>query len=754
MKNNIFTIIILALFVFSASAQKGKIKKGEKFFGAYSFDRAIEKLEGITDKTTSINRQLADSYFKIGDFEKSEGYYASVVNATDKTAEDVYQYASVLQINQKYTDADEWMKTFNQLNPSDQRGIDYKNKPGFYKNLSQDNGQFSIKNLEINTPQSDFGTAYYLNKIVFASSREGIVPVKRRWNWNGLAFLNLYQANNNADNELSEVDIFNSKLNGKFHEGPASFSKDGTFMVYTKNNYNKKDTTGVVRLHMFSMEYMDEKWQNKQEITFNNNNYSTGHGSLTGDGKTMYFASDMPGGFGGSDIYKSERLDDGTWSAPTNLGAKVNSEGNETFPNIHDSEKMLFFASNGKVGLGGLDVFVAQLTNGNVGKVENLKAPINTNRDDFAFVLDANEKAGFFSSNRDGGKGDDDIYAFNLLKPFGFGKTIQGFAKDKNDQILANASIILYDASYNKLQEVTTAEDGAFAFMVDADKNFSLNGTKADYFDGNNTANTKTEEKIIYVDVILEKDPGLSLYGIITDKATGEALEGVSVILVDNFTGKEFLNIKTPATGEFRKALVGKKLNERLSYQVKLEKTDYLGKTITFNKEITKEGEIKMAADLDLGLEKIEVGVDLAEIIDIKPIYFDLGKYNIRKDAATELDKIVKVMNENPEMEIELGSHTDSRGSDASNLRLSDKRAKASASYIVKQGIDKSRITGKGYGETTPNTVNDATHKKYPYFTLNQILTEKYINTFKSNKNKFKEAHQLNRRTEFIIVKM
>jgi len=182
MKNNIFTIIILTFFVFSASAQKGKIKKGEKFFGAYSFDRAIEKLEGITDKTTSINRQLADSYFKIGDFEKSESYYATIINATDKTAEDVYQYASVLQINKKYNEADVWMKKFNQLNPTDQRGIDYKNKPGFYKRLSEDPGQFSIRNLDINTPQSDFGTAYYLNKIVFASSREGIIPIKKHWN--------------------------------------------------------------------------------------------------------------------------------------------------------------------------------------------------------------------------------------------------------------------------------------------------------------------------------------------------------------------------------------------------------------------------------------------------------------------------------------------------------------------------------------------------------------------------------------------
>ena len=269
-----------------------------------------------------------------------------------------------------------------------------------------------------------------------------------------------------------------------------------------------------------------------------------------------------------------------------------------------------------------------------------------------------------------------------------------------------------------------------------------------------NTTSSRTEDDIIIADVILEKDPGLSLYGLILDKETSEPLNDVHVVLIDNFSGEEVLNLNTPATGDFRKGLAGKKLNDRLSYQIKLEKEGYLGKAVTFNKEITEPGEIKLSEELDIALEKIEVGADLAQIIDLKPIYFDVNKYNIRKDAAIELDKIVKVMQENPNMIIELGSHTDSRGSSASNLRLSDRRAKASAAYIVKQGIDKSRITGKGYGESTPNKVNEAMHQKYPYFALDQVLTEAYINSFKSNRNKFKEAHQLNRRTEFIIVKM
>ena len=752
---NIFTYLLLIFVLASATAQKGKEIKGLKHSDSYSYEKSIEKLEGISDKSTAIKRTLADSYLKTGDLLKSEEYYASVVNATDKTAEDLYNYASVLRMNRKYSESDEWMKKYHKLNRTDSRGISYNNKQGYYKTLEKDKGQFRITNLDINTEQSDFGTAYYLNKIVFTSSRSGINPIKRRWNWNGLPFLNLYVANNNGVNELSDVQIFNKKINGKYHEGPATFSKDGTFMVYTRNNYDKKDSTGVVRLQIFSMEYKDDKWQNEQELSFNSNHYSVGHGSLSADGKTIYFTSDMAGGYGGSDIYKSNRAEDGSWNTPINLGNKVNTEGNESFPTIHESEKMLFFASDGQIGLGGLDVFVAQLTSGNVGKVENLGTPINTNRDDFSFILDANEKGGFFSSNREDGKGDDDIYSFKLIKPFVFGKTIKGTAKDKNDNILASTKVILYNAENTAIDSVETTEGGQFMFMVDADKNFNLLGTKVDYFEGKNTASTKTEDDIIIADVVLEKDPGLSLYGLITDKETGGVLEGVTVILVDNMTGNETLNLQTPASGDFRQALAGMKINDRLSYQVKLEKEGYLGKTLTFNKKITPPGEIKMAADLDISLEKIAVGADLAKIIDIKPIYFDVNKYSIRKDAATELDKIVKVMNENPTMEIELGSHTDSRGSTASNLRLSDKRAKASAKYIIKQGIDKSRITGKGYGESTPITISPETNQKYPYFTKGQLMTEKYINTFKAkSKNKFKEAHQLNRRTEFIIIKM
>ena len=756
MKNS-FTYLFLFIFSLSAISQNAKEIKGQKHFDSYSYEKAIDKLEQITDKSTDVNRQLANSYFKTGDLEKSEEYYSSVVNATDNMPSDLYSYASVLEMNKKYALAEEWMVKYHKLNKDDTRGIASVNNKGLYKSLEKDNGRFRIANLDINTDQSEFGTAYFKNQIVFASTRSnGASLFKRHWNWNGLGFLNLYVANNNGVNELSDVTVFNSKVDKRFHEGPASFSADGKFMVYTRNNYDDKDSMGVVRLQIFSLENIDDKWTNKTELHFNDQNHSSGHGALTPDGKTMYFASDMQGGLGGVDIYVTHLSEAKIWSKPVNMGDKINTEGDETFPFIHDSGKMLFFSSNGKVGLGGLDVFVAQVSGNNVKAVENLGTPINTNSDDFAFMLDANEKGGFFSSNRIEGKGNDDIYSFKLIKPFAFGKTLKGIAKDKEGNLLANTFVKLYDAKNNfVLDSVLTDSTANYVFIVDDKMDFLLTGEKEKYFKANNTATSKTDETIIIADVILEKDPGISLYGLVTDKASGKPLDSVHVVLIDNLTDEEFVNLYTTSTGDFRKALAGMKIGERLSYQIKLERNGYLSKVLVFNKQIEKPGVIELHAELDLNMDKISIGLDLAKIIDIQPIYFDLNKHFIRKDASVELDKIVKVMTENPHMEIELGSHTDSRGSVSSNVSLSDRRAKASATYIVKHGIDKTRITGKGYGESTPNVVDEIIHEKYSYLPIGQIMTEEYINAFKyKSKKKFKEAHQLNRRTEFIIVKM
>lgn len=727
---NIYKITALSIAtitVLSLSAQdKGKIKKGKSYFDGYSYGKAIEKYEPIAEKTTEINRQLAKSYAYIGNTEKSEAYYAQLVKAEDKNPLDVYGYASILSMNGKYAESEKWMKEYEAIAKTDSRAKQYSSKPGFYNTLLKDQGQFSIKNIDVNSPQEDFGPAYYKDKVVFASSREGTVSIKRTWNWNGLPFLDMYEATASAENELSEIEeLLKGKKNNKYHEGPVAFNKAGDFMIFTRNNYKGKSEDGVVKLQLFSAELKDEKWGKEVPLPYNNNEYSVGHASLTADGKTMYFASDMAGGKGGVDIYKAIRKEDGTWGKAQNLGDKINTEGNEMFPFIHNKEEVFFFSSDGHLGLGGLDVFIAQVKGNDFGKVKNVGVPVNGPKDDFSFILDETSKKGYFASNRLEGKGDDDIYSYKLLKPFAFGKMIKGTAKDKKGNILALTEVVLYDKDGNEVEKITTTEDGTYSFSVDADKQFKLNGNKEEYFEGKNTPSTKTDDDVVFADLILEKNPGLSLYAIVTDKKTGSALEGVKITVLDNMTGEKVEHI-TPAEGNYRRPLADKKLNDRVSYNITLQKEGYFSKTITYNAEFTKPGQYDVHGNLDLGLDP-EVK-DLAQLIEINPINFDYNKTKIRKDAAVELDKIIVIMNKYPGMEVELGSHTDARGSDTYNKNLSARRAKSSAAYIKKHITNPVRIYGKGYGET-------------------QIIN-KCVNGIKCSD----EEHEVNRRTEFKVI--
>ena len=721
------------MFAISGLAQNKKASKAEKEYKKFSYSKAIEKYEKTDTKTTEVKRQLAESYYISGNTEKAEEYYMQVVNSPDVKPEDFYRYSSILRVNGKYDRSDMWIKLYADSRKTDSRVTEWLANPGASEKLTKDEGRYQLKNLDVNSAQQDFGTSYCGNKLTFASSREDIKPAKMKWNGNGLSFLDIYVGDIVDSGQLVSVSSFNKKVNKKYHEGPAAFSEDGKTMIFTRNNYDAKASDGTTNLQLYYAELVDGEWKNEESLPFNNKDYSFGHPSLSPDGKILYFASNMEGGFGGTDIYKSVKKDLGVWTQPENLGNKINTEGNEMFPFYHPNG-VLFFASDGHVGLGGLDVFVSQIKSEGYGKAVNIGYPANTSKDDFAFVLNKEMKSGYLSSNRVGGKGNDDIYAFNLLKPFVFGKIIRGIAKDKEDKALQASVVVLRDENGKEVEKITTGNDGAYSFSVDADKNFKLTGNKDKYFEGANKANTFGKEDVVTADVVLEKDPGLSLYGLISDAKTKEPLEGVNVLLIDNMTGKEVINQATPASGDFRRPLTDKKIKDRLSYQIKLSKAGYLSKAVVFNTEIVKEGEIKVHEALNVTLEKIEVGADLAKLIDIKPIYFDLSKYNIRKDAAIELDKIVKVMNENPSMEVELGSHTDCRSSAASNMALSDKRAKASAEYVKMKITKPERIYGKGYGES---------------HLINKCECEGAVKIPCTE-----QEHQANRRTEFKITKM
>lgn len=749
--------IYLILIAFSISltglAQEqsnGKLIKAEESFNNYAYSDAIENYSEANDGKIETIRNLAESFYRIGNLEKAEVLYGKIVNEGSPTPNDVFMYANSLMQNGKYDEARTMMTKYNEMNPEDSRGVSYLSNPGFVDLLMKDKNQFVVRNLNINSEQEDFSPVYFNNKIVFASSREGVKSIKRKWNWNSLPFLDVYVADRNSNGNLENPKQLNKKLNKKFHEGPVCFNKSEDLMFFTRNNYDGKSEDDVIKLQMFYSKVIDGQWAEPKPFSLNNSEYSVGHASISADDKWIYFASDMPGGLGGVDIYKIELHTDMTFGEPINLGPEINTEGNEMFPNVHSTE-MMFYSSDGRPGLGGLDIYAVQLLeDGSIGNTKNIGTPINSSRDDFSFILNKKMTNGYFSSNRLGGKGDDDLYYFDMLKPITFGKVLQGITKDKKGEILAETKVYLYNQDKEILDSIVSDGAGAYAFNVDADLNFILSGVKRKYFDGKNTADTHTEEPIIYADIELEKDPGLSLYALITDAKSGSPLDSVNIKITDNITG-ETVDFMTPITGDYRRPLTGKKFNDRGSYNLIIDKQGYLSKTVTYNTLFDRPGIYNVHEALDLTLDKIEVGGDLSKIIDINPIYFDLNKSRIRPDAAIELDKIVKVMNENPNMVVELGSHTDSRGSVSSNRSLSDRRAKASAAYIAERISNPERIYGKGFGESTPNQVDASADGGE----VNQVLTEPFINAFKSkNRKLYDKYHQFNRRTEFIIIKM
>ncbi len=730
----IIYLLAATLSISAGFAQKStKEVKGDAHYAYYFFDEAIQKYTQAESLTTEGSRRLAHCYENTNQPVKAEEIYAKFIHNTDVNADDYYNYYSILKNNGKYDAADEWMEKFATTHPNDLRTKDYRVNHGHEKEMMQDEGRYKIAHLAINSAQEDFGAAFYNNQVVFASSRGGSPMIKRNYNWNHKPFLDLYVADVNAD-QLQSPRNLNKALNKKLHEGPASFSADGKWMAFTRNNYENKSKDGVVKLQIFFSEFKNGKWSNAVPFKLNNSEYSVGHPCLSADGNTLYFVSDMPGGFGGSDLYRIQKNETGEWSDAQNLGERINTEGNEMFPFFQETSAILFFASNGHTGLGGLDVFVSPMTKDkSFGKTVNAGVPINTQYDDFALIIDPKMQKGYFSSNRVGGSGDDDLYSFDLLKPFVFGKIVKGSVKDKNGAIVAGAKVSIQDETGKEIGNALTGEDGSYSFVVEPDKNFVLNGSKEKYFDGRKHVDATGNESEINADVILEKDPGLSIYGMITEKESKAPIAGVQVKVVNILTGAED-NFVTDNSGEFTKVLAGIKLNDKLTYNITLNKDGYLSKSLMYTKTVDREGRYDLLQEMDLSLEKVGIGTDLAKIINIKPIYFDLGKFNIRKDATAELDKIVKVMNENPTMVIELGSHTDCRSSAASNEKLSDKRAKASAEYIRKKITNPERISGKGYGESKLK---------------NGCACEGAVKSTCTE-----QEHQENRRTEFIIIKM
>jgi outer membrane protein OmpA-like peptidoglycan-associated protein len=653
MKKLLIPVILFIGISLNAVAQEKSKKEtqGDKYAFRYSYDKAIKSYTGAKQLTPEGQRKLAESYHKMNRNVESEVVYSKLISAqTGVLPEDYYNYSMALKTNEKYSEATTWMDKFESQKPTDLRSIDYAANKSRLPDLLKDDGKYKTDKLKINSDADDFGTSWYNSKIVFASTHATPKMIKRRYNLNGKPFLNMYVSETDGQ-QLKEPDIFNKSFNSKMHDGPASFSNKGTFMAFTRNNNKDKSKDKIVELQIWFSNLKDGKWSKPEAFILNNPEYSVGHPCLTKDGNTMYFTSDMPGGYGGTDIYRVTRVDKGAWGKAENLGTKINTEGDEMFPFYEERNQVLFFASDGRFGLGGLDIFICPVNGAGFGNAYNAGTPLNSRFDDFAAIADSSLDKGYFSSARTDGDGDD-IYSVDFLKSLGIGKKIRGIAKDKDSKPVSGTFITLADEKGNVIDTLTTKEDAAYAFSVETDRNFNLNGKKDTYTDGTNTASTFGNEYVITSDVVLLK--------------------------------KEEVLVQKPIA------------------QQSLP-------------------------------EKIKAGGDLGKILELKSIYFDLDKYNTRPDAEVELMKIVKIMNDYPDMVVELSSYTDCRATKAYNQVLSDKRAKSSAEFIQKRITRPGRITGKGYAESK---------------LVNGCACEGDVVSDCSE-----DEQQKNRRTEFTIIK-
>ena len=632
MKKIISIFIITLLSSSILTAQSNETKRADKHFNKYEFvEAAVDYLKIVNDEKadTYVYGQLAECYYNVFNTVEAEKWYAKALE-TSTDPEMVYNYSQMLKANGKYDESNAQLDVFATMRPADHRAIAFRENPNYLPKILEKGKKFNVQNLSINSEVSDFGGTLKNGKLYITSARNNN---RKTYGWNEEPFLDIYTANVTADGELQTPSIIEENINTKYHEGIVSFSPDGNTMYFSRESYYEKkyerDSLTKYKisvLNLYKSINQEGQWSEAEALSLNGDNYSVKNPSVSPDGKTLYFASDKSGGFGNFDIYSAPIDQNGSVGEATNMGQKLNTEGQEMFPFI-SSNNTLYFSSNGHLGLGGLDVFFAKIIDGKIGPVRNIGIPVNGNADDFAFSFNDETEEGFVSSNRlvDGEDMSDDIYAIKRLQPICDVLVTVTVRDSKSGEILEGAVVSIQDSEGNIFGTKTSNAEGIVEYIIECDIDTKLVGSKIDY------------------------ESGATL------------LAGTS--------------------------------EEEVSAELLISPIDE---------------------------------IILANKVILNPIYFDFDKSNITAQAAFELDKLVQLMTKYKSIKISAESHTDSRGSNSYNLSLSERRALSTAQYVISKGVDASRITGTGKGETMPSTDCGGSCNE--------------------------EEHQLNRRSEFLIL--
>jgi len=508
MKKNyiLFTFIILSSF--SLTAQNKDTKNADKHFSRFEFVDAAEDYAKLVEDGKGniyVYSQLAESYYNIFNTVEAERYYAKALEKSENP-EMIYKYSQMLKANGKYEESNQQMQKFASMRPGDDRAVAFKANPDYLPKILEKGKKFNVQNLPINSKYSDFGGTFKDGKLYVTSARNSS---RRTYGWNEEPFLDIYSFTKNDDGTYQEEDLLDDDINTRFHEGVVTFSPDGKTMYFSRESFFErvfeKDSSTTNKysvLHLFKANREGTNFNNIEGFSINSENYSVKNPSLSSDGKTLYFASDKPGGYGKFDLYKSSVNEDGSLGEPVNLGQKVNTEGQEMFPFISDNGT-LYFSSTGHLGLGGFDVFHTKEIDGRFGPIRNIGIPVNSNADDFAFRIDEATEEGFVSSNREGGVGSDDIYAIKKLQPLCDVLVTATVTDINTGEPINGALVTLYDDQGNKVVSKNADASGVAEFIVECGQDSELEVTM-EGFESRKVPVKGTEEEEVNVPIALD----------------------------------------------------------------------------------------------------------------------------------------------------------------------------------------------------------------------------------------------------------
>jgi len=652
-----FFFVLIA--VFSCNPELQISKKGLKYFDRGEYEWVIQILKPQADRNIPGDKSaywVAESYRLSNRISLALPYYQKAISQGTEDPLILYHVALSAKSLGDYALCKTFLGKFLQTKPNRfyqiKAEIELENLdkiPG----LMQSKSSVALFPLMGNTPKTEFAAQKVGNELLFTSSSKPLI-----YKNNGLPFLGLYSAPLLKENEIATPHLFSEQLyKENANDGTPAFSHDGNTIVFARGNTGKsKDPSPDVDLYISKKN--GNSWSEPERLAISDSIAWDGSPCFSYDDRTLYFSSNRRGGKGGLDLYRVPVDNSGRFGRPINLGSIINTPGDEIFPFVSENGK-LYFSSDGHPSIGGLDLYVAS-RNDNEIYIEHLGTPMNSIGDDFAINL-SDPLSGYMSSNRPGGKGDDDIYFFK--------------SKGSEEHWWSN------DTTGNQAADQLKTVNYALGVQIVQPDGKALAGVRVSIRRNNESSEVFTSDKAGNIDA-------LTLY-----------------------PGDE-INFKAVKDG-FISARSSFSMEGREIPQVLLKKdiTD-----TTFQYKIV--------------MDQPEIGKEISQFYQLNSIYYDLDKADIRLDAAVELDKIVNFLQDNPQVNLELGAHTDSRATAIYNQKLSQRRAESAVKYIIQRGVAKDRIKPKGYGES------------------------QLINECSDGVDCPEEMHQQNRRTEFKIVQI